>query len=150
MPPFRWDPFRDLLSLQERMNKLFEDSLVRTAYRPGEASQSTWTPPVDILEKDDEIILKAELPGVRLEDVDLQIKDDILTLKGERRFEKDQKKENFHRVERSYGLFSRSFSLPGTIDQTGIRAKLRDGILEVRLPKAQSPTASSIPIEINK
>lgn len=150
MALMRWDPFRDLLSLQERMNKLFEDSLVRSANKPGEISQSTWTPPVDILERDDDITLKAELPGVQLEEVDLQIKDDILTLKGERRFEKETKKENYHRVERSYGIFSRSFTLPSSVDQAGIRAKLKDGILEVKLPKARSVESKPIPIEIKK
>jgi HSP20 family protein len=138
MSPIRWDPFRDLLSLQERMNKLFEDSLVRSTGKLGEIAQSTWTPVVDILEKEDEIVLKAELPGVLLEDVDLQIKDDVLILKGERRFQKDTKKENYHRVERSYGIFSRSFTLPGIVDQAEISAKHKDGILEVKLPKARS------------
>ncbi len=150
MPPIRWDPFRDLLSLQERMNKLFEDSLVRSTSKLGEISQGTWTPVVDILEKEDAIILKAELPGVRLDDVDLQIKDDTLVLKGERRFEKDARKENYHRVERSYGTFSRSFTLPGTVDQSGISAKLKDGLLEVKLPKARSVESKPIPIEIKK
>ncbi|MEK6683555.1 MAG: Hsp20/alpha crystallin family protein [Nitrospirota bacterium] len=150
MPPIRWDPFRDRLSLQERMNKLFEDSLVRSTSQLGEIPQGTWTPVVDILEKEDAIILKAELPGVRLEDVDLQIKDDTLVLKGERRFENDARKENYHRVERSYGTFSRSFTLPGTVDQSGISAKLKDGILEVHLPKARSVESKPIPIEIKK
>jgi len=150
MSPIRWDPFRDLLSLQERMNKLFEDSLVRSTGKLGEAAQSTWTPVVDILEQDEAIILKAELPGVLLEDVDLQIKDDVLILKGERRFQKDAKKENYHRVERSYGNFSRSFTLPGIVDQAEISAKLKDGILEVKLPKARSIASKPIPIEIKK
>lgn len=150
MAPIRWDPFQDLLSLQERMNKLFEDSMVRSTSKIGEPSQGTWTPVVDILEKEDAIILKAELPGVLLEDVDLQIKDDVLVLKGERRFEKDAKKENYHRVERSYGIFSRSFTLPGIVDQAGISAKLKDGILEVKLPKARAIDSKPIPIEIRK
>jgi len=150
MPPIRWDPFRDLLSLQERMNKLFEDSMVRSTSQIGDASEGTWTPVVDILEKDDAIILKAELPGVRLEDVDLQIKDDVLILKGERQFEKETRKENYHRIERSYGTFSRSFTLPGIVDQSGISAKLKDGILEVKLPKARSMESKPIPIEIKK
>ena len=150
MAIIRWDPFRDLLSLQERMNKLFEDNLARSPGPPGEPAQSTWTPAVDILEKDDEIILKAELPGVLLEDVDLQVRDDILNLTGKRRFERIAKKEHYHRVERSYGIFSRSFTLPGSVDPTKIRAKLKDGILEVRIPKARSVEAQPIPIEVRK
>jgi HSP20 family protein len=132
------------------MNKLFEDSLVRSSSQLGDSSEGTWTPVVDILEKDDAIILKAELPGVRLDDVDLQIKDDVLILKGERHFEKETKKENYHRIERSYGTFSRSFTLPGIVDQSGISAKLKDGILEVKLPKARSTESKPIPIEIKK
>lgn len=150
MPPIRWDPFRDLLSLQERMNKLFEDSLVRSNSQPGDSSEATWTPVVDILEKNDAIILKAELPGVRLEKVELQIKDDVLILKGQRQFETQAKKDNYHRIERSYGTFSRSFTLPGIVDQSGISAKLVDGILEVVLPKARAMGSKSIPIEIKK
>ena len=150
MALIRWDPFRDLLSLQERMNKLFEDSLVRTPGPPGEAAQSTWTPAVDILEKDDEIILNAELPGVLLEDVDLQVRDDILNLTGKRRFEKAAKQENYHRVERSYGVFSRSFTLPSSVDPNKIQAKLKDGILEVKIPKVRSMDHQPIPIEVKK
>jgi len=129
---------------------LFEDSLVRSTGKMGDIAQSTWTPVVDILEKEDAIILKAELPGVLLEDVDLQIKNDVLILKGERRFQSEAKKENYHRVERSYGVFSRSFTLPGIVDQAEISAKLKDGILEVKLPKARSVASKSIPIEIKK
>lgn len=149
MALIRWDPFRDLLSLQERMNKLFEDSLVRPPGLPAETAQSTWTPAVDILEKDDEIILKAELPGILLDDVDLQVRDDILNLTGKRRFEKVAKKENYHRVERSYGVFSRSFTLPSSVDQNKIQAKLKDGILEVKIPKLRS-IDQPIPIEVKK
>ncbi|MBI3610250.1 MAG: Hsp20/alpha crystallin family protein [Nitrospirae bacterium] len=150
MAIIRWDPFQDFLSLQERMNKLFEDSLIRSTLKPGEVPQGAWSPAVDILEKEDEIILKAELPGIQLDDVELQIKDDVLALKGERRFEKEAKKENYYCIERSYGIFSRSFTLPGIVDQTGISAKLKDGILEVKLPKVRSSESKPIPIEIKK
>ncbi|HSG06575.1 MAG TPA: Hsp20/alpha crystallin family protein, partial [Nitrospiria bacterium] len=92
----------------------------------------------------------AEMPGVKLEDVSLQIKNDILTLSGIRHFSKETKKENYHRIERSYGTFSRSFSLPGSVDQSGIQAKLKDGLLEVRLPKADTARENPIPIEIRK
>jgi len=144
----RWDPFRDLLSLQERMNKLFEDSLSRSATPGQDLPMSAWSPAVDILEKEDEIILKAELPGIALEDVDLQIRDDALILRGERHFDKETKKENYHRVERAYGSFSRSFTLPSIVDQSGIKAKLKDGILEVKLPKVPTVKPKAIPIEV--
>ncbi len=150
MSSVRWDPFRDLLSLQERMNNLFEESLGRSPDISTELSEGTWSPPVDILEKIDEIVLKAEVPGVKLDDVTLEIKNDILTLTGTRHLGQENKKENYHRIERSYGTFSRSFSLPGIVNQSGIQAKLKDGLLEVRLPKAEKGLEKPIPIEIRK
>jgi HSP20 family protein len=147
MPRIQWDdPFRDLLSLQERMNRLFEDSLARTATPEEEQPVGTWWPAVDILEKEREIILKAELPGLALEEVDLQIQDDILVMRGERHFDQETKKENYHRVERAYGAFSRSFKLTTIIDKSRIKAKLKDGILEVKLPKIVKLRSRPIPI----
>lgn len=146
----RWDPFRDLLSLQERMNKLFEDSLARSNSPAGEAAAGTWSPPVDIVEKEDEIMLRAELPGIDLKNVDLQVHDDTLVLRGERQFDQETKKENYHRIERAYGTFSRSFTLPSSVDQAGIKAKLKDGILEVHLPKVQSAKPRPIPIHVKQ
>jgi HSP20 family protein len=145
----KWDPFSDLLSLQDRMNRLFEESLGRTPSGELDAPVTAWTPAVDILEEKDEIVLRAELPGISLEDVDLQMKDDVLVLRGERRFEQETKKENYHRVERAYGTFSRSFKLPGIVDREKIKAKLKDGVLEVKLPKTQGGSRS-IPIDSKK
>lgn len=142
----KWDPFNDLLSLQERMNRLFEESLGRATGGEQGATVTSWSPAVDILEEKDEIILRAELPGIALEDVDLQIKDDVLVLRGERQFEQEAKKENYHRVERAYGAFSRSFKLPSIVDRDKIKAKLKDGILEVVLPKTRKIEPRSIPI----
>lgn len=148
MPKIQWeDPFRDLLSLQERMNRLFEDSLARSATPGQEQSVGGWWPAVDILENEGEIVLKAELPGIALEDVDLQMQDDVLLLRGERYFDHETKKENYHRMERAHGVFSRSFKLPSSIDRTKIKAKLKDGILEVKLPKISKGQSSVIPIE---
>jgi HSP20 family protein len=150
MPLIRWDPFDDLVSLQERMNKLFEESMARSTSSGQEPMAGAWSPAVDILEEKDEIVLKAELPGVALEDVDLQIKDDVLILRGERRFEQETKKENYHRVERAYGTFARSFQLPSIVDRSNIKAKLKDGVLEVKLPKTQKRESRSIAIESKK
>jgi HSP20 family protein len=105
---------------------------------------------VDILEELDEIVLKAELPGIALKDVDLQVKDDVLILRGERRFEQETKKENYHRVERAYGSFARSFQLPSIVDRDNIKAKLKDGVLEVKLPKTKKNEPRSITIESKK
>jgi HSP20 family protein len=132
------------------MNKLFEDSLARSNSPAGESAAGTWSPPVDIIEKEDEILLRAELPGIDLQNVDLQVHDDTLVLRGERQFDKETKKENYHRIERAYGTFSRSFTLPSSVDQGSIKAKLKDGILEVHLPKVQSAKPRPIPINVKK
>ena len=150
MSSVRWDPFRDLLSLQERMNNLFEESLGRSTDQPAKTTEGAWSPAVDILEKTDEIVLKAEVPGVKLDDVTLEIKNDVLTLTGIRLLGQENKTDNYHRIERSYGNFSRSFLLPGIVNMSGIQAKLKDGLLEVRLPKAEQGLDKPIPIEIRK
>ena len=150
MALIKWNPFDDLLSLQDRMNRLFEESLARTASPDQESPVTAWSPAVDILEEKEEIILRAELPGIALEDVELQIKGDVLVLRGERRFEQETKRENYHRVERAYGTYSRSFKLPSIVDRDQIKAKLKDGILEVKLPKSQKNGPRSIPIETKK
>jgi len=143
----RWEPFKDLLSLQDRMNRLFEETLARGTVRE-EATSGQWSPAVDILEAEGDIILKAELPGVDLNAIDIQIRDNVLTLRGERTFEDEVKKEHYYRIERSYGSFTRSFTLPSTIDQARVQAQLRDGILEVKLPKRDSALPRSITVEV--
>lgn len=144
----KWDPFRDLLSLQERMNKLFEESLLQTGKERQDISIAGWSPAMDVMESDEEIVLKAELPGIELKDVEVLIKDNILTLRGERKFEKEEEKENYHRIERSYGAFQRSFTLPSTVEQDKVKAKMKDGVLEVRLPKAKGEKSKKIEIEV--
>ncbi|MFZ3065509.1 MAG: Hsp20/alpha crystallin family protein [Nitrospirota bacterium] len=144
----KWDPFRDLLSLQERMNKLFEESLLQTGKERQDISIAGWSPAMDVMESDEEIVLKAELPGIELKDVEVLIKDNILTLRGERKFEKEEKKENYHRIERPYGAFQRSFTLPYTVEQEKVKAKMKDGVLEVRLPKTKEEKSKKIEIEV--
>lgn len=148
MAVVKWDPFRDLLSIQDRMNKLFEQTLSRSQVEEGFAP-STWTPAVDIYETPEAIVLQADLPGLRREDIDIQIRDDTLTLRGERRFAKDVHEESYLRIERAYGAFHRSFTLPATIQQEKIRAVFRDGILELTLPKAEEAKAKKIAIEVH-
>ena len=130
----RWDPFRDLNSLQERMNRLFDEA--GRGWRSEEpAATTTWSPAVDIYETEGEIIVKAEVPGVDRKDISLHLENNVLTLKGERRFEKETKEENYHRIERSYGGFSRAFSIPAIVDEDKIRADYKDGVLKIALPK---------------
>jgi HSP20 family protein len=144
----KWDPFRDLLSLQDRMNRLFDES-VRNV-KPGDEALSSaiWSPAVDIYETDDEVVVKAELPEVNQKDIDIQIENNTLILRGERKFNKETKKENFHRIERAYGTFSRSFTLPGTIDQEKTRADYKDGILKISMPKREGTRPKQIKVAI--
>ncbi len=142
----RWDPFRDVLALQERINRLFEDSLSRPRGREEPTVPGVWSPQVDIFETDDSIVLKAELPGIDKKDVTIELKDNTISLSGERKFEKKIKEENYHRVERSYGTFSRSFTLPSNIVKDKIKAEMVDGVLEISLPKTQESKPTQIKV----
>ena len=146
----RWDPFRDLVSLQERMNRLFEDSMSRSKTTDEEMAMGAWTPPVDIYETPETVVLRADLPGVDQKDIDVRIENNMLMLRGERRFTKETKEEDYHRIERSYGTFSRSFQLPGTINQAGIQAKHKEGVLEVILPKRADTLPKQIKVDVGK
>lgn len=146
----RWlDPFRDLTSIQERMNQIFEDALARSRGRDEGLRTGMWTPAVDIYEKDDAVVVKAELPGVEKNQISVEVKDGILTLRGERKFERDVKEESYHRIERSYGTFLRSFSLPVSVDQDQVKATFRDGVLEVELPKKEQAKPKQIKVDIS-
>src|SRR5262245_16024497 len=141
----RWDPFRDLSMLQDRMNRLFEDA--GRTWRPDEpAATTSWSPAVDIYGAEDEIMVQPELPGVDRKDITLHLENNVLTLKGERRFEKETKQENYHRIERAYGGFSRAFSIPAIVDEEKIRADYKDGILKIALPKKDQVKPKQIKI----
>jgi HSP20 family protein len=142
----RWDPFRDLSILQERMNRVFEDAAVRGWKNDEPSATTSWSPAVDIYETDSEIMVQAELPGVDRKDIALQLENNVLTLKGDRRFEKETNQENYHRIERSYGGFSRAFTIPTIVDEEKIRADYRDGILKIALPKKEQVKAKQIKI----
>ena len=146
MAVVRWDPFRDLNMLQDRMNRMFDDA--GRGFRNGDeaAATTTWSPAVDIFETEGEIVVKAELPGMNREGITLNLEKNVLTLKGERRFEKETKDENYHRIERSYGGFSRSFSIPATVDEEKIRADYKDGVLKIVLPKKEQAKSKQIRI----
>ena len=147
MAVVKWDPFRDLLSIQDRMNKQFEQTMSRSRTEEGIAA-STWTPAVDIYETTEAIVMQADLPGLRREDIDIQIQDNTLTLRGERRFAEDAQEENYLRIERAYGAFQRSVTLPATGSLERIRAVFRDGILELTLPKAEEAKPKKIAVEV--
>lgn len=146
----RWlDPFRDLTGIQERMNQIFEDALARSRGRDEGLRTGMWTPAVDIYEKNDAVVVKAELPGVEKDQISVEVKDGILMLRGERKFERDVKEESYHRIERSYGTFLRSFSLPVSVDQDHVKATFRDGVLEVELPKREQAKPKQVKVDIS-
>ncbi len=145
----RWDPFRDVTTLQDRMNRLFDQALSRTRADEEEGlAASTWVPAVDIFETADSIVMKAELPGVSRENIDIQVRDNTLTLKGERKFEREVKDENYLRIERSYGAFHRAFGLATVIQQDKIKAVFKDGVLEVTMPKAEEAKPKQVKVEV--
>jgi HSP20 family protein len=149
----RWEPFRDMVTIQGRMNRLFDEAF-RGASRPAgseeEYALGAWTPVVDIFEQEGNIVLKAELPGVDPKDVDVRVENNVLTLRGERRLDAEVKKESYHRVERSYGGFGRSFTLPMAVDTEKIKAEYKDGVLRVTLPKREEAKAKQISISVSK
>jgi len=138
----RWDPFREVASLQDRLNRAFGG---RTE-RDDEMSLAAWAPPVDIAEEKDRILITAELPGFKENEIEIQTESGMLTLRGERRFEKEAEGKNYHRVERSYGQFVRSFSLPNNVDREKIKATFKNGLLEVELPKREDAKPKTIRI----
>jgi HSP20 family protein len=142
----RYDPFRELATLQERMNRIFDDTLAGASRRDDEPLAATWAPPVDVLEKRDRIVLTAELPGFTEEQIQLRFEDGVLRLEGERRFEKEADEARYHCVERSYGRFSRAFRLPANVDEERISASFSNGLLVVELPKREEASPKSIRI----
>ena len=147
----RWEPFRDLVGLQERMNRLFDESYrgARSAGQDEWALGGSWAPAVDIYEQDGNIVMKAELPGIDPKAVDIRLENNTLTLRGERKLDKEVKEDSYHRVERAYGAFSRSFTLPTVVDQGNIKAEYKDGVLKLTLPKREEAKPRQIQINVS-
>ena len=129
----RWTPFRDLVT-REKMNRIFEDTFTSQGEEKDMAA-SNWTPSVDIHENESELVLSAEVPGIEDKDIEIEIENNTLSIKGERKIEKETKEENYHRIERSYGSFYRSFTLPTNVNQDNIKAEYDNGVLRISLPK---------------
>ena len=145
----RFEPFRDLASLQDRIDRLFGENLERLRPWGSEALEGTaWSPAVDIVETENDIVLRADLPGVDPKDVVIQVENGTLTLKGERKFESDLKEDNYRRVERVYGSFLRSFALPPTVDAEKVEAEYRNGVLELKLPKRPEAKPKQIKVAV--
>ena len=141
----RWDPFRNLSTLQEQVNRLFE-----TSYRGrgDNSALTTWAPAVDIYETENELVLKADLPDVDEKDLDIQIENNMLTIRGERKFNHEVKEDNYLRIERTYGAFSRSFSLPNTVNAEAIKAEYKNGVLRVELPKRAESKPRQVKVNV--
>jgi HSP20 family protein len=143
----RWEPFDGLNRIQSRINDLFEETFGRS--RANSNATGVWFPPVDILESKDSYLIRAELPGMKKEDFNLELHDGTLILSGERKFEEPANGVDYHRVERVTGRFSRSFYLPQTVKSDAINATYRDGILEIHVPKAEEAKPKQITINVN-
>ena len=142
----RYDPFRDLRTLQEEVNRLFSTNLTRAFDDDQGIGRGAWAPSVDIYENKDQIVLEAELPGMNQDDFDLSVENNVITLRGERKFEKTEETDNYHRVERSYGAFTRSFTLPQTVSPEGATAEYNNGVLRVMLPKKEETKSRRIQV----
>lgn len=143
----KWEPFRELATLQDRINRLFGESFPARLY-DDDLISGVWAPAIDLYETDNEIVINAEIPGVDKKDINIEVKDGILHLSGERKEEKEVKEERYHRKERYYGTFRRSFTLPAHINAEKVKAKFKDGILKIALPKIEEAKPKKIDVEV--
>ena len=143
----RWDPFRDVATLQNRLNTLFQD-FNRGNSENEFVSTSAFVPPVDIYEDDHKIVLKLEVPGMKQDDLDIQLENNTLTVRGERKFEKEEKEENFHRIERRYGSFYRAFTIPNTVNPDSVKADYDAGVLRIQLEKRAEAKPKQIKVQV--
>jgi HSP20 family protein len=141
-----WNPWNEMVSLRERMDRVFDDSLFRSDRRDDFMAMGTWSPAVDLFEKDDKVVIKAELPGLEKKDISLDLKNGVLTLKGERKHESEVKEENYYRREMSCGKFIRSFTLPADVDADKIKAEFQNGLLTVEVPKPEEHKPKQIKV----
>jgi len=142
----RLEPFRGLSTLQDQFNRLFNESFRN---HTEESALTTWAPAVDIYKTPNELVVKADLPDVNEKDIDVRVENNLLTIRGERKFEKSVSEENFLRVERTYGAFSRSFSLPNTVNAETIGAEYKNGVLTVTLPKREESKPRQVKVTVN-
>ncbi len=147
MPQTEWDPLKDLVGIQERMNKLFESALARTNF-DSEGGVGAWTPVADVHERSERLEFYLELPGLTQSDIDVRLEEDELVVRGERHMDRGAAGEQFHRVERSYGKFVRRFRLRSHIDPTSVSASYQDGVLAITLAKKDDANRSPIRVEI--
>jgi HSP20 family protein len=143
----RWDPFREFTTVQDRLNRLFRESYGPEG-REESLTNTSFAPPVDVYEDEHSVSLKIEVPGIDEKDIDVRIENNVLTVHGERKFEKEEKEENFRRVERQYGSFTRTFTLPTTVDAERVSADYEKGVLKVSLPKKAEAKPKQIKVNV--
>jgi HSP20 family protein len=147
MATARWNPYRDMMSVRDEMNRVFNEFFGRGVNDESTWFSGAWSPPVDIYETDQALVMKAELPGFAKDDISIELKDNTLFIKGERKRQDDVSEANYHRMERVYGAFQRSFQLPTTVEHDKVQASYKDGVLELHLPKV--PAAQPKRIAVN-
>ena len=148
MALIRWRPMRGMFSLQDEMNRMFNEFFGRVPAQI-EAEEGMWSPSADISESNDSITINAEIPGMSKDDIKVNIQDNTITLKGEKKHEKEEKDANYHRVERSYGAFVRSFTLPAPVQSDKVKASYKNGVLKITLPKTEEVKPKEILIDIS-
>lgn len=148
MTLIRWTPIRGMTGFQDEMNRLFNEFFASSPDQ-GETGALLWNPLVDIAETKDDIIVKAEIPGMKKDDIKVVIQDNVLTLKGEKQEEKQEKDKTYHRVERSYGSFERSFSLPVSVQVDQVKADYKEGVLTINLPKAEEAKPKEVSVNVS-
>ena len=148
----RWNPARESVNLQRRMERLFDEMLGQGLWRTGDEQslRGAWVPAINILEKDDAMQITADLPGLNAEDVEVTVEQGVLNIRGERKFEEAAEGETFHRVERLYGVFERNFTLPNSIDTDKIEANFENGVMVLTLPKREESKPRSVKIKVSK
>jgi HSP20 family protein len=144
----RLDPFREFVTIQDRMNRLFRDSYGNNEGREESLTNTSFAPPVDVYEDEHTVVLKIEVPGIDEKDIDVRIENNTLTVHGERTFEREEKEENYRRVERQYGSFTRTFTLPQTVDQEGVQADYDKGVLKIKLSKKAEAKPKQIKVNV--
>jgi HSP20 family protein len=142
----RWDPFQNLTSLQDQVNRLFDTSF--TGRRADNSALTAWAPAVDIYETENELVLKADLPDINEKELDVRVENNMLTIRGERKFQEKVKEDDYLRIERTYGSFSRSFSLPNTVNTESVRAQYKNGVLTIELPKRAESKMRQVKVNV--
>ena len=144
----RWDPLRNVAVLQDRINRMFNEAFGSSKDFEDEVSMSAWRPATDIYDTDNALVIKTEIPGIEKDDVSIEVKGNVLTIKGERSFDKEIKEENYYRKERSFGKFQRSFALPEAVNPEVIKANFKNGVLEIKVPKTEEKKPKQISINV--